>query len=203
MMTPRSPRVAAASIDWADLRRRVEAAGHAVAEGFTASPERTRELLEERARRLAQAVTPPAAGDRLDLITFALANETYAIEARYAWEVFRLGELTPLPGADSPIRGVVAWRGALLTILDLRPVLGLSVTALNDLSRVIVLGERHAAFGILADAVHDLVTVPSSDVRDPPHAVATPRTYLRGMTRDAVLVLDAPELLRLAGSDPA
>jgi purine-binding chemotaxis protein CheW len=158
-----------------------------------------RAVLEERARLLARPAAPPLAGDTLEVVTFALANETYAVESRYVLAVFRLTDLSPLPGAEPPVFGVTVWRGELLTILDLRAALGLSVTALNDLSRVIVLGEERPAFGILADAARELVTLPASDVREPPEGVAAKREYLRGVTPDAMLVLEATKLLQLHG----
>lgn len=154
-------------------------------------------MLEERARALARPAVPPSAGDTLELITFALADEVYAIESRCVLALVPLADLSPLPGAEPPVFGVTVWRGGLLTILDLRRVLGLSVAALNDLSRLIVLGENRPAFGILADAVHDLVALPTSAVRQPPEGVAARREYLRGVTADAVLVLDAERLLHL------
>ncbi len=184
-------------MDWGEIRRRVEATGRALAGESAAPPERTHEVLEERARRLARPASPPTLGSTIEVITFTLANETYAVESRYVVEVFRLTDLSPLPGAEPPVFGLTAWRGELLTILDLRQVLGVSVGALNDLSRVIVLGEDRPAFGILADAVRELVTLPASEVRGPPEGVAVKREYLRGVTADAVLVLDAEALLRL------
>jgi purine-binding chemotaxis protein CheW len=135
----------------------------------------------------------------LELLTYALANEVYAVESRYVAAVFRLTGLSPLPGAEPPVFGVTAWRGELLTILDLRAALGLSITALNDLSWVIVLGEERPAFGILADAVRELVNLPAFAVREPPEGIAAQREYLRGVTPDAVLVLEATKLLQLHG----
>ena len=133
----------------------------------------------------------------MELVTFALAGETYAIESRYVLQVFRLTNLSRLPGAEAPVFGVTAWRGELLTILDLRPVLGLSAAALNDLGRVIVLGNDAPAFGVLADEVRDLLGIPASAVRPPPEGVAPRREYLRGITGEAVIVLAAEQLLAL------
>ncbi len=186
-------------VDWDEIRRRMETAGRALAGATDTSAEGVRELLEERARALARPAAPPPAGDTLELLTFALANEVYAVESRYAVAVFQLIDLSPLPGAEPPVFGVTAWRGELLTILDLRAALGLSVTALNDLSRVIVLGEERPAFGILADAARELVTLPAAEVREPPEGIAARREYLRGVTADAVLVLEATKLLQLHG----
>lgn len=193
------PKARRGPVDWAEIRRRVEAAGRAVAGETAMSPERARLVLEERAGALARPATPPPAGDTLEVMTFALANEVYAVESRYVVAVFRLTDLSPLPGAEAPVFGVTAWRGELLMILDLRAALGLSVTALNDLSRVIVLGEKRPAFGILADVARELVALPAAEVREPPEGVAAKREYLRGVTADAVLVLEATKLLQLHG----
>ena len=189
--TPRGP------VNWAEIRSRVEAAGQALTGGADAAPERVRAVLQERARALARPVGAPSPADSLEILTFGLAKERYAIESRYVVEVFRLKELSSLPGAERPVFGATVWRGELLTILDLRATLGLSVAALDDLSRVIVLGEDRPAFGILADAVYELVTLTASEVREPPEGVAAHREYLRGVTVDAVLVLDAERLLRI------
>jgi purine-binding chemotaxis protein CheW len=158
--------------------------------------EDARRVLEERARALARPPAPPPKQDTVELLTFALASETYAVESRFVIQVSRLSELSPLPGAQPPVFGLTPWRGGLLTILDLRQVLGVPATALNDLGRVIVLGDERPAFGILADAVHDLVSVPSAAIRAPQDGVATSREFLRGVTGEAVLVLEAEALLR-------
>lgn len=186
---PRGP------VDWADIRRRVEAADRRLLEATEVSSERARDVLEERARALARPVVAPPAGEMVELITFALAREMYAIESRFVLEVFRLRELSPLPGAEPPVFGVTARRGELLTILDLRGPLGLPVTGLNDLGWVIALGEEGAAFGVLADGVQEIITLAAADVRPPPEGVAAKREYLRGITNKAVLVLEARRLL--------
>jgi purine-binding chemotaxis protein CheW len=189
--------VAGRATDWADIRQRIEAAGRAVAGSGDWSEERARAVLEDRARALARPVTSPAPADELELITFTLANEVYALESRYVLAVFRLEDVAPLPGAAAPVLGLTAWRGDLLTVLDLRPALGLPATALDDLGRVIAVGEERAAFGVLADAVQELVRIPASEVREPPEGVAARRDYLRGVTHGAMLVLDGDRLLRI------
>jgi purine-binding chemotaxis protein CheW len=194
MATGKAPRGA---IDWAALRRRLEAASRATSEAAERPPEEARALLEERARVLARPVVPSSHVHRLEAITFSLANERYAIESRYVIEVFRLRELAPLPGAKPPIFGLTAWRGALLTILDLRAALGLPVAALNDLGRVVVLGTDRPAFGVLADAVHEVVSLDASEVREPRGGASAARDYVRGITPDAVQVLEGERLLRL------
>jgi len=184
-------------VDWAEIRSRVDALDRALSGASEGQPERIRAVLEERARALARSAAAPTTADRLEAVTFALGGERYAIEARYVIEVFRLKQLSALPGAERPVFGVTAWRGELLTLCDLRGALGLSATALNDLSLVLVLGEDRAAFGILADAVHGLVSLSAAQVREPSEGTGAKREYVRGLTPDAMLVLDAKQILHV------
>jgi purine-binding chemotaxis protein CheW len=153
-------------------------------------------LLEERARHLARPLKQQPAGAALEVIAFTLAGELYAIEARYVVAVSPLLHLSALPGAEPPLHGVTGWRGELLTVLDLRRVLGLSVAALDDLNQVLVLGEARAAFGLLVNAVQVLASVPLSSIHPLPEGRTMARPYLRGMTSEAMLLLDAKALLR-------
>jgi len=154
-------------------------------------------ILAERARKLAQPRVVASVGATVETISFLLTNETYAIETRYVISAFRLTAFAPLPGAPAPVFGLAVWRGDLLTLIDLRPALGLSVTALNDLSRVLVLGYDRPVFGLVVDDVRDLKTIRESEIGPLPSATPRNRRYLRGMTPDAVLVLDGDPLLRL------
>jgi len=154
-----------------------------------------RAVLDERARVLARPLAAPAAGEQLEVLTLALAGERYALESRYVVEVFKLRELALLPGAERPVLGATAWRGRLLTVLDLRTILELPAAALDDLGYVVVLEGERPAFGILADAVHDVVGLAGSDVGDPPDGVAASRMFLKGVAPGVLLVLDAAKLL--------
>lgn len=185
------------SVDWTEIRRRMELVELALSGREDMPPERIREVLKERARTLARPAALPVGGT-VEVVTFALANEVYAIESRYVVEVFRLHDLSPLPGARPPTFGVTAWRGEVLTIFDLRSVLALPVAALNDLDWVVVLGEERPAFGILADAVRGIATLTASGIGPPSEGLAVNRDYLRGVTSDAVLVLDAQKLLTIS-----
>jgi purine-binding chemotaxis protein CheW len=154
------------------------------------------EILKERAAALARPVAAPPR-DTIELVTFQLTKETYGIESRCVVEVFPLTGLARLPGAKPPLFGVTAWRGEILSVLDIRPVLGVAANALNDLTRVIVLGDLRSAFGILADAVGEVISVPTAEIREPAPGVAAARQYVRGVTSQALLVLATEELFTL------
>ena len=200
-MTDRRALGARGAVDWEAVRARLETIG---GDGrAVGAADDARAVLERRAKVLARPVdSAEPRGARTDGLVFAIAGERYAIEAAALVAVFKLTELALLPGARPPVRGVAAWRGQLLTIVDLRPSLGLEQGALHDLGYVVVVGARAPAFGILADAVHEIVSLPTSRVGPGSLPAATRKGRLsRGVTEDALIVLDTAALLNL-GVEP-
>jgi chemotaxis signal transduction protein len=160
------------------------------------------EILRDRARRLARPTIDVSRANGIDAITFSLGRERYAIEARYVFAVFRLESLTPLPGARAPVAGVTPWRGDVLTVLDIRSLIGTSATSLDDLARVIVLGTSRPELGLLADRLDDPLQLGPDSI----HPLTADRAsrgsdILRGVTSDAIVILDAPALLARQSAD--
>lgn len=157
--------------------------------------DRAQGVLASRARALARPPAREVARGQLQLLTFSLGGERYAIELRHVVEVFRLSSLSPLPRAAAPTLGLTAWRGELLPVLDLRQILGLPARGLDDLGFAIVLGDERAPIAVLGDAVNEVLSTARERVRPAPEGVAVHRDYVRGITEDAQLVLDAERLL--------
>ncbi|HEX3867845.1 MAG TPA: chemotaxis protein CheW [Gemmatimonadaceae bacterium] len=163
-----------------------------------------REVLAERARAL--AMPPRAVGlDTADTVTFLLSRERYAISARSVFAVFRLASLVRLPGAQAPVVGVTRWRGDVLTLLDVRSLVGASTTALDDLAVVLVIGIDQPEFGILADALDPTIALEGVALLPPVGRPApSSQSVIRGVTRDGLLVLDAAALVaRQVGTTPS
>jgi purine-binding chemotaxis protein CheW len=133
-------------------------------------------------------------------VVFQLGGEEYAIDARVVLQVIVLRDMTPLPGARAPLFGVTHWRGDVLTILDLRELLGVRPRGVTDLSRVVVVGGQAAPFGILADAAREFLDIAESAIHDLPPDERARRALVRGITQDAVLIMDTDGLLGRYGS---
>jgi purine-binding chemotaxis protein CheW len=185
-------------IDWQEVRARLARATAATEQALRHTPEQARAVLDERARALARVPAPAPRADRvLTVVTFGLANERYAIETRHVREVARFTDFTPLPGAPDFLVGVLNLRGEVLAVVDLRKFFGVARQGVTDLARVLVLGGEHAAFGVLADEAHEVTALRTDEVLEPPGSVAgVGREYLRGVTADALIVLDGEVLLR-------
>ncbi len=184
-----------AKIDWPQVHQRLLAC--AAGETSVPTPVQAQAILEERARALARAAAPPATEEVLELVTFHLAQERYAVETRHVRTVARFTEGVPVPGTPDFLCGVMNLRGTILTVFDLRKLFGIVTAEQSNRTRVLVLGGDRDEFGILADAVEEVVMLPISQVLEPPGSVAgIGREYLRGVTRDALIVLDGGVLLR-------
>lgn len=184
------------AVDWEEVRRRVDEAGRAIAGGGAASRERRHEVLEERARLLARPITASVAATGDDAVAFDIRGETYAIELRHVMEVFRPGEIARLPGAAAPLIGVTAWRGELLPILEMLREHG-GQPGDGEQSRVVVVGDGHSTIGIVADGIRGTIRIRHDEIRPLPEGLATRRAHVRGITSEAVQVLDPSALLHL------
>lgn len=153
------------------------------------------EVLRRRAAALARVPAATRQADTTPAVIFELADEVYAIDARIVLEVHVLRELTPFAGASAPLFGITHWRGSILTILDLREQLGVRSRGVTDLSRVIVVDGGRTPFGILADAARDFIDLQESGIRSLPADEGSARRLLRGMTDDAVLVMNTDAVL--------
>jgi purine-binding chemotaxis protein CheW len=193
--TQRAPRKA---IDWEEVRRRLARAAEASEEALHLSPERIKAVMDERAEALARVPAAPArAAETLEIAVFALANERYGVETRYVREVVRMTDYALLPGAPPFLFGVANLRGEILALIDLRAFFGVPSRNLTDLTRVLVLGDQRAEFGIMADAAQEVAVLRVDEIHPAPDSASgVGREYLRGVTADALIVLDGAALLQ-------
>jgi purine-binding chemotaxis protein CheW len=154
--------------------------------------------MDARGRALARVQqADPDAGEVLEVATFALADEQYALETRFVSEVIRLADCTRVPGTPDFLLGVTNLRGEFLSVIDLRKIFDLPARELSDQSRVVVLGGERPEFGVLAESAHEVLTLRRDDLLEPPGSVTgIGRESLRGVTRDALIVLDGAALLQ-------
>jgi purine-binding chemotaxis protein CheW len=184
-------------IDWGRLKTRVDRAVAYSEETDRLSPERARLLMDERARALASTGEQKDVGATVEVVTFSLSKELYGIETRYVWEVVRLVDFTPVPGAPEFIMGLTSLRGEILAIVDLRTFFGATRKGLSDLSRLLVLGTEGAEFGIMADRLLEIITLEVDQIYDPSRFVSGDgREYLKGVTNEALILLDGDVLIR-------
>lgn len=156
-----------------------------------------RVLLKLRAVEMAKEPEQKTEGSAyIGIIVFSLSDEMYGIESDFVSEVYPLKDFTPLPGIPSYILGVINVRGQILAVIDLKKFLNLPEKGLGELNKVIILRNDQMEFGILADVVHGTQTIALDDIRAiPPTVSGIGEEYLKGVTKERLIVLDAARLL--------
>lgn len=189
------------SIDWDEVHRRLEVAREAI-EQEADPPEQVREaVLQGRAKALARPSEESApAEDWLEVVCFELAHETYGLESALVHEVVPLKELTPLPCVPAFVRGIINVRGHIVSVIDIKTFFGLPERGITDLNRVLILRQGRMEFGILADRILGAERVTLGELQTGlPTLTGVRADYLRGITPDRRVILDATRLL----NDPA
>ena len=184
-------------IEWPALLSRQQAVSAAIVEGRSLSPEGAHAILKARAAHLAVRPAPDVRADeQLDCLEFLLSGETYAMEMSYIKQTLPLSEFTPIFCAPAFVLGIINLRGRIVSIIDLRIFFELPVVGLSDLNRVIVVSNGNMEFGVLADSIVGVRSVPVKELQPPPTALTGIREeFLTGVTADRLALLDIGKIL--------
>ena len=155
------------------------------------------------------------AGTSRQLITCTLGSAEYGIEIMAVQEIKGWAPTTSIPRAPSWIRGVINLRGVIVPILDLRARFGQPATEPTAMHVVVIVQAAGRTFGILVDAVSDIISVAPEDVRPVPEMSTSMEEKLlcglvpleRGMVAlvslDALVAMPDEAAQALAGSAPS
>lgn len=156
-----------------------------------------RDLLKMRAVVMAKEPEEiKEASTLIEIISFTLAAKTYGIESAFIREVYQMKDFTPLPGVPSYILGLINVRGQILTVINLKKFFNLTEQGLGELNKVIILRDDQMEFGILADVVHGIQAIALDEIKVvPPTVSGIGEEYLKGVTKDSLILLNAGKLL--------
>jgi purine-binding chemotaxis protein CheW len=117
---------------------------------------------------------------------FYLGNEEYALDIEVVSELIKPRVLTELPQVPTYIRGIIALRGEVIPIVDLRIRLGLELdeTCDVDLQRIIVCEGKEQRVGLLVDRISQVVRLPVDEIEKPQLVGDNPATaFIQGVGR--------------------
>jgi purine-binding chemotaxis protein CheW len=95
------------------------------------------------------------------LLLFRTGGQVFGVEAGAVLEVLPPMPSTRIPGAPTPVRGLVNVRGLLVTVLDAAQAIGLGTETAPG-GPVVLVEQRSRPVGLAVDEVLDLVTVSDS-----------------------------------------
>lgn len=136
----------------------------------------------------------------LQQLTFDLAGEEYGVEILAVREIRGWSRVTRIPQTPAYLLGVLNLRGAIVPIMDLRLRFGLERESYGDSTVVIIVAIGERLFGIVVDAVSDVIDIDPAAVKPVPDMGAVVDTrYLKGLATHVermVMLLDVEKLMR-------
>lgn len=120
----------------------------------------------------------------VQLVTFLMAGETYALEIQQVEAIINLVPITRVPKAPPHIDGVINLRGEIVPVINTRRRLRLSEVERRPSNQIIILSfeEEKVKAGFLVDSVQEVIRLPESAI-EPPSRVSegVDVEYLRGV----------------------
>lgn len=146
-----------------------------------------------------QETESAATAEQVELLTFAIAGEQYAVGIEQIVEIVTPRSATRVPNADETVVGIISLRGTIVTLIDVRRKLRQRPGERGSDARIIVVQRAGETLGFEVDRVLRVVKIESGALE--PHPVvhaSEQREAIRGVFRhgDALtILLDLDKLL--------
>lgn len=135
---------------------------------------------------------------RMQLVTFELAGEHFAVDIHAVREINRLMEITRVPKSPAEIAGVINLRGKIFPVVELRRKFGFPESEANEQTRIVVLEFGGRETGFIVDRVHEVLRIDGSVVDPTPEVMGTvDADFIKGIAKlegRLLIVLDLEKL---------
>lgn len=166
----------------------------------TSKLDRFKETAGKRRDVITSQATDATAAAQLELLTFVIAREQYAVEIERIVEIVTPRPLTRIPNADPSVLGIISLRGTIVTLVDVRRKLRHPEAGEGSAdTRIVVIDFHNEMVGFLVDRVLRVVKAAATDIE--PHPVVHSNELdesIRGVFRPAgalTILLDLDKLL--------
>jgi len=170
-----------------------------------ATPEE-KAIFQSRANNLRRQAEGENSAANMSLAVFDLNGEYFGIHLDLVREFTDISQVTPVPCTPDRIVGNMNLRGEIVTLVDIRNVLNMSLNmsgAANYLSQAIVVEVADLVTGIVVDEILDIIYLSVSEIAAVPAALhSANREYLRGTAlygEKMMAILNLQKLLTKGG----
>ena len=151
---------------------------------------------------IGEAVSRPAIGQSLEVLTFGLQGEIFAIEAGIVREILDHALVAEVPNARPLVGGLINVRGKVVPLADLRVVFGMERTPPTVDTRVIVieaeLGGEPTIIGLVADKVYEVTELAATSLAEVPRIGMTWRPeFIRCFGKRGAEFVVVPDLVAI------
>ena len=135
-------------------------------------------------------------------VTFRMEKEIFAVPLIEVQEIIRLPDIVEVPRSAQHLKGLANLRGSVLPVISLRRVFGMSETAADDSTRVVVMNAG-TPIGFIVDRMERVIAADSREVESVNSIRATvDADMLQGVVKrpdGMVMILDTAKLLKGEG----
>lgn len=115
-------------------------------------------------------------------LTFALSNESYAIEIKFVTEIIGIQKITEIPDMPDYVKGVINLRGKVIPVIDVRIRFKIPKKDYGDRTCIIVVDINDMAVGLIVDEVSEVLNIPEDSIDPPPSTKKGQASrYIQGM----------------------
>ncbi len=142
-----------------------------------------------------------------EFVTFAIAGQMFGLPIARVQDVFKPARVTRVPLAAPEIAGVLNLRGRIVTTIDMRRRLGVKQRDEGEPVMAIGIEANGESFGLLVDAVGEVLKVPVSDREASPINLGGKLAALSGgvyrLEGQLLVMLEIDRVLDLCGERAA
>jgi purine-binding chemotaxis protein CheW len=150
---------------------------------------------------LADTSSVAGASEVLELATFYVGDLLVGADIRQVEEINRQMDFTPLPHVPPFVLGVLNLRGNVVTVVDLRTILGVKPNSQSRRSHNVIIRFEGERIGLAVDRIADVVRTTMDAIDELPANFDSMDTrFLQGvytMENELLLVLNVQEALSL------
>jgi purine-binding chemotaxis protein CheW len=136
--------------------------------------------------------------ERLQLVSFQIGTEMFAVSIAAVQEVIRMTHLVKIPKSFDFVEGLINLRGKIVPVIDLRKRFGMEVRNPGALSRIIVTEFKGVTVGLQVDAVCTVLRTDLSFFEETPAFVSSiDQKFIKGIIKQKdkiIMVLDLEKL---------
>lgn len=139
--------------------------------------------------------------EQLQLVTFEVAGEEFAVDILSVHEINRMMDLTRVPQSPPDVEGVINLRGRIIPVADLRRKFGLPAAERTDANRIIVVEVENKVLGFIVDKVFQPLTLDRANVDPaPPMVCSINSEYITGVGKHENRLIILLDMMKLFGN---
>lgn len=118
------------------------------------------------------------------VVVFKLAEEEYGASILAIKEIVRYQPINRLPNTPYFIEGIINLRNKIYPVIDLRKRFKEGSSKINEHTRIIITELVKASFGLVVDAVAEVLRVEEAKIEEPPEILVDANTvFIEGIAK--------------------